>query len=160
MVEKNGFENKRRYPVEVLQAYHKLNRIYGQSVECINDLVDREKQKTIIELKLYCFQFIQSTLTNYPQWNPLTRQTIGGKMVLHHGAQLLTSMPPPVATSSNAYHLRWVALVKKVQVLLRKYDKTMQKTIDCKCHFDSPLLFELSLLCTMVEKKCPTLHAF
>ena len=144
---------KQDTPVKVLRAYHKLNQIYGPSTQCLSALSDRERQKTMTTLKTYCFQFIQNTFTGHAQWNPLNRQCIGGVVVRRNRAQVSSSIPPPIDTSSINYHSQWMALVRKVQVLLRKHDKTMKKAIDCECNLNVPLLFEFSLTCTVVEKR-------
>ena len=78
-------------------------------------------------------------------------------MVMQNGAQIMTSMPPPIVSSSGKYHSQWMALVRKVQVLLKKHDKTMKKMLDCECNLDLPLLFEFSLVCTVLEKSHPML---
>ena len=131
---------KQDTPVEVLWAYHKLNQIYGPSTQCLSALSDRERQKTMTTLKTYCFQFIQNTFTGHAQWNPLNRQCIGGGVVRCNGAQVSSSIPPAIDASSINYHSQWMALVRKVQVLLQKHDKTMKKAIDCKCNLNAPLV--------------------
>ena len=116
--EKMILRTKQDTPVEVLQAYHKLNQVYGPSTQSLSTLSNDEKQKTMDKFKTYCFQFIQNTFTGHAQWNPLTRQSIGGKIIRCNGAHVSTSMPPPMDTSSVNYHSQWMALVKKLQVLL------------------------------------------
>ena len=39
---------------------------------------------------------------------------------------------------------------------LKKYDKTMAKSIDCECQLEPSLLFEFSLTCTILEKASAT----
>ena len=153
-------KTKEDTPIEVLQAYHTLNRIYGCSSQCMNALADGEKQKTIAELKMYCFQFIQNTFITHAQWNPSTQQSIGGKMFVRNGAQIMTSMPPPIVSSSGKYHSQWMTLVRKVQVLLKIHDKTMKKcwTASATSTYLCCLNSHSSVPCLKkVTRRCPCL---
>ena len=143
-------------PVEVLRAYKMLNKIHGSSKQCLRAVFVHEQQKTISQIKKHCFQFMQNVLTNNPMWIPLTRQCVGGKFIRCKGGYVSTSIAPPGLESSSGYNTRWGSLTKKVVLLLRKYDKTMAKALDCECKLDSPLLFEFSLTCTILEKSSAT----
>ena len=108
------------------------------------------------QIKKHCFQFVQNVLTNDPTWIPSTRQCIGGSFVRRNGGYASTSIAPLSVQSSVGYNARWGSLTKKVLLLLKKYDKTMAKSVDCECRFDPPLLFEFSLACTILEKTSAT----
>ena len=108
------------------------------------------------QIKKHCFQFVQNVLTNDPTWIPSTRQCIGGSFIRRNGGYASTSIAPPSVRSSVEYNARWGSLTKKVLLLLKKYDKTMAKCVDCECRFDPPLLFEFSLACTILEKTSAT----
>ena len=91
-------------PVNVLQAFHKLNRFHGDSVQFTMANVSGEKEKAIEQINLFCFQFIQTSFISHPQWIPRTRELIGGKLVLCKGVSVMTSIPPPRIASTSVYH--------------------------------------------------------
>ena len=108
------------------------------------------------QIKKHCFQFMQNVLTNDPAWIPSTRQCIGGRFVQRNGGYISTSIAPPTSGSYVGYNTRWASLTKKVLLLLKKYDKTMAKSIDCECQLEPSLLFEFSLTCTILEEVSTT----
>ena len=112
--------------------------------------------KTMRQIKKHCFQFMQNVLTNDPAWIPSTRQCIGGRFIQHNGGYISTSIAPLTSGSYVGYNTRWASLTKKVLLLLKKYDKTMAKSIDCECQLKPSLLFEFSLTCTILEKALAT----
>ena len=142
--------------IKVLRAYQMLNKVHGTSKQCLRTIFVHERQKTMNQIKKHCFQFVQNVLTNDSMWIPSTRQHIGGKFLRRNGGYVLTSIAPPSLESSVRYNTRWGSLTKKVMLLLKKYDKMMVKSVNCECNLDSPVLFEFSLFCTILERSLTT----
>ena len=132
-------------PPEVVQAVETIGT-YDNN----RGLVNLHNNDNIIkDINSHCFALIQQiTMENSTR---LT-SSFGASVVRQCGKSTLECTPPTWMGSTGAFTQKWIGLLKKVSLLLKKRDKALCKQCPCECKTSTPHVFEFSLACTPCDR--------
>ena len=130
-------------PPEVVQAVETISTYDRRLVNLHNN------DNIIKDINSYCFAFIQRiTMENSTSLTSSFRASV----VRQCGKSTLECTPPVWMESTNAFTQKWIGLLKKVSLLLKRRDKALRKQCPCECKTSTPRVFEFSLACTPCDR--------
>ena len=132
-------------PPEVVQAVKTIST-YDDNRRLVNL---HNNDNIIKDINSYCFALIQRiTMENSTSLTSSFRASV----VRQCGKSTLECTPPTWMESTNAFTRKWIGLLKKVSLLLKKRDKALRKQCPCECKTSTPRVFEFSLACTPCDR--------
>ena len=131
-------------PPEVVHAVKKLSR-YDVTVFNLHN----NNEDLIKDINSHCFNFIQQTTMEN---STRLMSSFDASVVRRCGKSTLRCTPPTWIESPYAFTSKWISLLKKISLLLKKRDKIVKKQCVCDCKTPTPRMFEFSLACTPCDR--------
>ena len=107
-------------------------------------------EQMIKDINLHCFNFIQQIIMMGNSTHRVS--SFDASLQRQCGKSTLRCTPPTWIESPYAFTSKWISLLKKISLVLKKRDKLIQKQCTCECKTFTPQLYEFSLACTPCDR--------